>query len=292
MFVAGRPKGDVDRSGLMLTRSSRSAGDVRRFGAYQPVSKHSTGKESTCQPHTMTQVVAEPGPASRVVVVGLGSCGLVTLKNLLEVGFDAIGFDRNNYVGGLWKFSPENKTTVLKTTVANLSKQLGGYTDFAFPDHGDNFPTADQFGQYLEDYAKAFDLLDRVKLGRAVEKVTRSKGNDGWEVKFKQDGREHIETFDKVVLCHGLQVYEPIIPRIDGIGTFTGRAIHSNEYKGPEPFKEMKVVIVGMGNTGPDIACDLVGHASKVYLSHRNGHAIVSMIILRFDPGTKEIVNK
>jgi dimethylaniline monooxygenase (N-oxide forming) len=242
----------------------------------------------------MTTTVTKPGPASRVAVIGLGACGLVTLKNLLEAGFDAVGFERNSYVGGLWKFSPDNKTTVLKTTVANLSKQTGCYTDFPFPDQGGNYATADQFAQYLEDYATAFGLFDRVKLGMAVERISRSKNDDGWEVRFKQGGKEQIETetFDKVVLSHGLQVHEPNVPKIEGIDTFTGQAIHSNGYKGPEPFKGKTVVVVGMGNTGPDIACDLVGHASKVYLSHRRGHAIVSIITLRFRSRTRDTADE
>jgi dimethylaniline monooxygenase (N-oxide forming) len=231
----------------------------------------------------MTKSVKSSVQRSRVAVIGLGACGLVTLKNLLEAGFDATGFERNKYVGGLWKFSPENKTTVLKTTVANLSKQTSCYSDFPFPDHVGNYAKADQFAQYFEDYAKSFNLTDRMNLGVAVEKIARSQGDDGWEVRFKQAGKEQVETerFDKVVLCHGLQVNEPNIPKIEGIETFTGRAIHSNEYKGPEPYEGKNVVVVGLGNTGPDTACDLVGHASKVSLSHRKGHAIVSNIVLQ-----------
>ncbi|KAF2105020.1 FAD/NAD(P)-binding domain-containing protein [Rhizodiscina lignyota] len=227
----------------------------------------------------MTDTTTKRGPAARVAVIGLGACGLVTLKNLLEAGFDAVGFERNDYMGGLWKFSPENKTTVLKTTIANLSKQGGCYTDFPFSDSVvGNYATADQFAQYFEEYAKAFGLLDRVKLGMPVEKISRSKSNDGWEISFRPRGKEQVETatFDKVALCHGLQVQEPKMPKIEGIDTFTGLAMHSNEYKGPEPFNGKTVVVVGMGNTGPDVACDLVGHASKVYLSHRRGHAILS----------------
>jgi dimethylaniline monooxygenase (N-oxide forming) len=233
-----------------------------------------------------------PQPNARVAVVGLGACGLVTLKNLLEAGFEATGFDRNNYVGGLWKFSPENKTTVLKSTVANLSKQTGCFSDFPFPDHVGNYATADQFAQYFEDYAKSFSLLERVKLGRTVERIARSQEDEGWEIRFKQDGKDQAPTerFDKVILCHGLQVLEPNIPKIEGIDTFAGRAIHSNEYKGPEPFEGKTVVVVGFGNTGPDVACDLVGHASKVYLSHRKGHAIVGLAKSSIDQGQSSLI--
>lgn len=221
----------------------------------------------------------DPKPAPRVAIIGLGACGLVTLKNFLEAGFDATGYDKNTYIGGLWKFSPENKATVLKTTVANLSKQAGCYTDFPYPDDVGDYPTAAQVGDYFDSYAEHFGLLGHVRLGVGVSNVRRNEKDEGWEVVLTEgeEGKEEVERFDKVVLCHGLQVHAPNVPKIEGIETFSGKAIHSNAYKGPEPFQEKKVLVVGMGNTGPDIACDLVGHASNIHLSHRKGHAIVSI---------------
>jgi cation diffusion facilitator CzcD-associated flavoprotein CzcO len=86
----------------------------------------------------------------RVAVIGLGAAGLVALKNLKEEGFDVTGFERNAYIGGLWKFSEDDKTSVLSTTVVNISKERvwlsgfrindyakasqGCYTDFPFPE--------------------------------------------------------------------------------------------------------------------------------------------------------------
>lgn len=62
-----------------------------------------------------------------VAVIGAGPAGLVALKNLLEEGFDATGFDRNAYVGGLWQYTEEDKTSVLPSTVVNISKERVGY---------------------------------------------------------------------------------------------------------------------------------------------------------------------
>lgn len=52
-----------------------------------------------------------------------GPSGLVTLKNLKEEGFNAIGFDRNAYIGGLWQFTAEGRTSVMETTVVNISRE-------------------------------------------------------------------------------------------------------------------------------------------------------------------------
>jgi dimethylaniline monooxygenase (N-oxide forming) len=56
-------------------------------------------------------------------VIGLGAAGLVALKNLKEEGFDVTGYERNAYIGGLWRYSEGSQTSVLNTTVVNISKE-------------------------------------------------------------------------------------------------------------------------------------------------------------------------
>ncbi|CAI0651037.1 unnamed protein product [Colletotrichum noveboracense] len=70
---------------------------------------------------------------NKVAIVGLGALGLVALKNCLEEGFEATGFDRIPYPGGLWTYTPEDRVSALPTTVVNISKERGCFTDFPFP---------------------------------------------------------------------------------------------------------------------------------------------------------------
>jgi dimethylaniline monooxygenase (N-oxide forming) len=70
----------------------------------------------------------------RVAVIGLGAAGLVALKNFKEEGFDVTGFEQNGYIGGLWKFSDDDKTSVLSTTVVNISKERVGSSGFRYND--------------------------------------------------------------------------------------------------------------------------------------------------------------
>ena len=73
--------------------------------------------------------------ATKVAVVGLGVSGLTTLKSFLVEGFDAVGLERNDYIGGLWQWNTDgSQMSVLKSTVANITKQRNSYTDFEFPD--------------------------------------------------------------------------------------------------------------------------------------------------------------
>ncbi|KAK4495446.1 hypothetical protein PRZ48_013777 [Zasmidium cellare] len=216
-------------------------------------------------------------PTPKVAVIGLGSCGLAALKNLREAGFDATGYESNPYVGGLWEHSEEpDKTSVLKTTVANLSKQMSCYTDYPYPDDVPNYATAAQTARYLKDYAEHFGLLQHARLGMRLLNVERE--SERWilrMVRVDDKEEERIEV-DKLVFCVGLQVQTPKLPKIKGIETFTGQAIHSNNYKNGFNFTGKRVVVVGLGNTGCDTAVDLIPHASSVWMSHRHGAAFFS----------------
>lgn len=215
--------------------------------------------------------------APKVAVVGLGACGLVILKNLREAGFDATGYESNSYVGGLWEHTEEpNKTSVLNTTVANLSKHVACYTDYPYPDDVPDYATAAQTAQYLRDYAEHFGLMKHANLGMKLSKVERK--NDSWLLRMTdaKTKEEHQIQADKVVLCVGLQVQTPKMPNNKGIETFTGQSIHSNNYKVASHFEGKRVVIVGLGNTGCDTAVDLIGHASSIWMSHRSGAAFFS----------------
>ena len=125
----------------------------------------------------------------RVAVVGLGACGLTALKNLREAGFDAVGFEGNSYVSGLWQHSEDpEKTTVLKTTVANLSKRLACYTDFPYPDETPDFATAAQTAEYLDRYAKHFDLVSHSRLNTRVQRIARD--GDHWSLSIVESGSD------------------------------------------------------------------------------------------------------
>ncbi|KAL1854511.1 hypothetical protein VTK73DRAFT_8733 [Phialemonium thermophilum] len=211
------------------------------------------------------------GPAStRVAVIGIGAVGLVTLKNLLEEGYDAFGFDRNDYIGGLWHFTPEDKTSVLPSTVANVSKERNCFTDFPFPEETPSLCPASEVEKYLEQYADHFNLRPRIRLGTLVTRVWRDDAREKWVLNIQGSTSQ---VFDKVVFATGTY-HKPNIPAIPAIETYTGVSLHSRAYKDPKPFEGKNVLIVGFGNTGADTAVSLVGVANKVYISHREGTLI------------------
>lgn len=72
----------------------------------------------------------------------------------------------------------------------------------------------------------------------------------------------------------------PNVPDIDGLEKFKGTALHSRAFKRPEDFVGKRVMVVGFGNTAADTAVALANVAQKVFIAHRNGARIVSVLTL------------
>ncbi|PTB44171.1 hypothetical protein M441DRAFT_186554 [Trichoderma asperellum CBS 433.97] len=216
-------------------------------------------------------------PRHKVAVIGLGAGGIVAVKNLLEEGFDVVGFERSSYIGGLWHFNEdENTLSVLESTTTNISIDRGTFTDFPFPAGTPIHCAAKLVEDYLEAYASHFNLRPHFRLSTTVRSVSREDEGEGrWRLDF--EGRPS-EWFDKVVVATGPHI-KPVIPEFEGADLFTGRLIHSKSFKKPEAFDGQKVVVVGLGNSGGDIVDALIGHASHISLSHNGGAVIMPSLV-------------
>ncbi|KAH9204067.1 dimethylaniline monooxygenase 2 [Leptodontidium sp. 2 PMI_412] len=211
----------------------------------------------------------------KVAVIGAGVLGLTALKNLLEEGFDATAFDKNDYVGGLWRFTEDGDTTsATENTQWNSCSQMSCYTDFPFPPGTPDFPTLAQIQSYLEGYCKAFSLGPHIKLRHTVKHVTRQ--DDMWSLEYvDMMGAQHEERFDKVIMAVG-QTGKRVLPLgISGLENFKGRVLHGQSFKRAADFKDKNVLVLGSSNIAMDCAVDLCGHAKKIYLSHRHGGVII-----------------
>ena len=209
----------------------------------------------------------------RVAVIGLGAQGLVAVKNLLEQGFKVTGFERNEYIGGLWHYSAEHRVSALPTTVVNVSRERACFTDFAYPPGTGAFPSSTEVNQYINDYTDNFKLWPHLRLGMNVEMIDRNDEKDVWTIavrSVKPDSPTETHSFDKLIMAVGPHS-KPKYPDLADQHLFTGGISHSIEFKNPIAFTGKRVLVVGASNTAVDTATSLVGVASKVYLSHRRG---------------------
>ncbi|KIW29533.1 uncharacterized protein PV07_05346 [Cladophialophora immunda] len=205
------------------------------------------------------------------ILFAVGAFGLVALKNLREEGFNATGFDRNSYLGGLWQFTEEDQTSVLESTIVNISKERGCFTDFSFPKETSSHATAADVQKYLADYAAHYELLPHVHLGVNVLSVTRDDQNKKWVLSIAgPNGANRLVSFDKVIVASGTN-HSPVIPILKGQELYKGQILHSKGFKRPSDYKDRRVMVVGIGNSAADTATSLVSIAKKIFLSHRHG---------------------
>lgn len=215
----------------------------------------------------------EPSSAERrdAVVIGAGAAGLAAGKALVERGFDIAWFERNHQVGGLWQIENPG-AAAYRTLHTNSSRQLTQYPSFAMPRHWPDYPGHRLMARYFADFAAHFDLTERISFGTTVTSV-RPRTEGGWRV--QADGRS-IDT-ENVLIANGHHGI-PNIPQFPG--SFSGETMHSHDYLDAEVFRGKRVLVIGVGNSGMDIACDASRVAESVDLVTRHGVHVIPKYVL------------
>ena len=110
--------------------------------------------------------------------------------------------------------------------------------------------TATSYVDYLDCYCDAFGLRPHISFGKTVTSVQKNGGDHTFEVKHVDEtSQSHSEVFDYVIVCSGLHNV-PKLPHVDGLDSFSGKVIHSSDYKEPSIFSNKRVLVVGSGETG------------------------------------------
>lgn len=214
----------------------------------------------------------------KVCVIGAGSCGLTTIKNLLAQGINnLVVFEKNNQLGGNWVYDEHNNhSSVYETTHLISSKQLSSFEDFPMPDDYPDYPSHHQVLQYFKAYADHFGLVPYIRFNTSVLAVKRAVQSSSWEVNYEDDKGQQQENFDYVFVANGHH-WSPLIPEYSG--KFQGERLHAHDYKKAAPFKNKKVLVVGAGNSACDIAVEIARVATSTTLSTRQGQHIFPKFI-------------
>lgn len=204
-------------------------------------------------------------------VIGAGPHGLAATKALLHLGLDVEAFERACEVGGNWNIRGES-SRVYESTHLISTKPFTQFPDFPMPDAYPDYPSHRQVHAYLSSYAEHFGLLDRLHLSCEVIAVT-PKAAGGWKLTWRdrRDSADHESEFDGVVIANGHNWF-PKMPTYPGQESFTGQIMHSAEYKRPDVLHGKRVLVVGAGNTGCDLAVESAQHARETLHSTRRGY--------------------
>ncbi|MGW4150724.1 flavin-containing monooxygenase [Streptomyces albogriseolus] len=198
-----------------------------------------------------------------VYVVGGGPGGLSVAYALRARGVRVVVLERSERIGDSWRRHYDRLH--LHTT-----RRRSALPGLPMPRRFGRWPSRDDVVRYLEKYAEHHRL--EIVTGVEVSRVERTPDGTGWLLRAT-GGREL--TGAAVVVATGFN-HTPRIPDWPGRDAYTGELLHASRYRDAKPFAGRDVLVVGVGNTGAEIAVDLVeGGASRVRLAVRTPPHIV-----------------
>lgn len=221
----------------------------------------------------------------RIAVIGSGASGLSCIKSCLEEDLEPVCFERSDDIGGLWRFQEnpeEGRASIYKSVIINTSKEMMCFSDYLIPDYYPNFMHNSQVLEYFRMYAKEFDLLKYIKFKTTVCSVKKRpdfSASGQWEVVTECGGKRQVDVFDGVLVCtgHHTDAHLPL-DSFPGIEKFKGKYFHSRDYKNPIEFTGKRVIVIGIGNSGGDLAVEISHTAKQVFLSTRRGAWILNRV--------------
>ncbi|MEU1972308.1 NAD(P)/FAD-dependent oxidoreductase [Microbacterium sp. NPDC019599] len=205
---------------------------------------------------------------SRYAIIGAGPSGLAAARALQKGGIDFDGYEASRGVGGLWDI--ENPRSTMYESAHLISSRTT--TQFAeFPMQTDaDYPSHRVLIEYFRAYASTYGLAERFRFQAKVTSLDRVE--DGWMLRAEAPDGPVEARYDGVILANGT-LAEPNVPAFPG--EFTGELLHTSAYKRATQLTGKRVLIIGAGNSGCDIAVDAVHHAASVDMSVRRGYYFV-----------------
>jgi thioredoxin reductase len=225
--------------------------------------------------------IGRDGASPRVCIIGAGPSGITAAKALLDAGVPFDCFEKSDRVGGNWVFRNRNRmNSVYRSLCINSSRIRSQYSDFPMPKDYPDYPSHQLLSRYFDAYVDHFGLRERIQFESEVCRV-EPHTNGAWSVVLA-GGSEH--RYAAVGVANGHH-WDPRWPEPPFEGEFRGVQMHSHDYIDPgepHPLFGKRVLVVGMGNSAMDIACELSapGVAQRVYLAARRGAYILPKYLL------------
>jgi cation diffusion facilitator CzcD-associated flavoprotein CzcO len=197
--------------------------------------------------------------SSQMALIGAGPVGLGMAKALLAHNIAYEQLEADGDLGGNWFHG------VYETVHIISSRKTTEYADFPMPADYPDFPSRQQVLDYLRDYAKKFQLRRNIQFNTKV--VMALPLTDGrWELEL-ESGEKRI--YKGLIVCNGHH-WDRRFPNYPG--TFEGEFLHSKDYRSPEQLRGKRVLVIGGGNSGCDVAAEAGRVGAAASISLRRGY--------------------
>lgn len=192
--------------------------------------------------------------STQVVVIGGGQSGLAAGYHLRRLGLDFVILDAQAAAGGAWQHTWDSLHLFSPAAFSSLPGRLMP------PQAGEEYPDAEHVVAYLRDYEKRYEL--------PIERPVRVAGvhRDGELLRVETDSGTWRA---RAVISATGTWWRPFLPAVPGRGLFEGRRLHTVEYRSPRDFAGQRVVVVGGGNSGAQIAADLAYDTELTWVTQR-----------------------
>ena len=206
----------------------------------------------------------------QVCIIGAGSSGITAAKTMKENQIEFDCFEKGSNIGGNWRYNNDNGlSSAYRSLHINTNRNVMAYSDYPMPLHYPMFPHHSHIIQYFDDYVNHFGVRDKITLNTAVTDVSKNA-----------DGTYHVITdtgfandYQYVIVANGHH-WNPRFPDFEG--EFMGEILHAHHYRIPEQIMYKNVLVVGLGNSAADIACEAAKlHSGRVTISSRSGAYII-----------------
>ncbi|KAI3459594.1 hypothetical protein Pfo_016257 [Paulownia fortunei] len=186
------------------------------------------------------------------VIVGAGPSGLAVGAGLKQQGVPFVILERANCIASLW----QNRT--YDRLKLHLPKQFCELPYIPFPENFPEYPTKHQFIDYLESYAKQFEIDPR--FNESVQSAKYDETCGLWRVKTVACNNPTVEYICRWLVVASGENAEKVVPEFEGLHEFDGNVIHACDYISGEAYRGKRVLVVGCGNSGMELSLDLCHH--------------------------------
>ncbi|KAG0495690.1 hypothetical protein HPP92_000381 [Vanilla planifolia] len=221
----------------------------------------------------------QKGPFSAtVVIVGSGLSGLATAACLADRHIDAVILERDDTFAPLWRYRTYDRLHL------HLPKKYCELPLLPHPPSAPNFLPVADFIRYLNAYSAAFGLERLLRLRRRVDSAEFDTAAGRWRIAAVNLDSGEAEEYEALFLVVATgENDEPVVPTdIPGLDRFEGKAIHSCRFRSGKEYEGLDVLVVGSGNSGMEIACDLSHSGARASIVVRSPLHIVTKEIYSF----------